>query len=605
MPHSVLPEYLRYQKHFTSLESMLAVQNLPEDQQKAIKDAYNQQALKISDTLRQMVLKLNSSTIFYRVHLYLELPILYHLVSRNVYEKHSIYVPDFDESITLQTITGCQTACIMRKPLLIIAMAHFLVHFTALGKWFILCHEAQHHARFHSERQLNRQPFLWNLATDAVINYDLIHNGLKDYYISACRRENLPYYNIEDKPLHQYFVLSDVFPDFELNMVGVVPKSLLKKIKIWRKEREWLKFNENVFQSIKDENLIEEDIYHQLSQLKNLDSCKEQNEHMVDSDDVVKKAKSFQIDLSVLKKLGIPLTPSESSRAKLEADKINEDLISRSRMIQKESSSHIGDQHGLLDELIERDLSIKNKLNLVLMIERAMGAKQSHYGTFQTSNEKSNLYKMSHMPEFQKSMGLKEPIRHYKKKIMSTDFNILVIQDVSGSMSVDILQRFFSLVEHLVKTNHCNLHYIQADVTSMSENKIIINRFNIDEYNQKGFRIYGGGGTEMMKPLAKEIVSGFFDQPENQQQLHQRQDYDMAIILSDGYFPHFTKDEFLNATQLYLDEKGWSNYHLKIPPIIILNSEESCFRNTDSLKTWGNGLQEFLLPNQETSIQIN
>ena len=193
-------------------------------------------------------------------------------------------------------------------------------------------------------------------------------------------------------------------------------------------------------------------------------------------------------------------------------------------------------------------------------------------------------------------MGLKEPIKLYRKHRKEKRFTMLVIQDVSGSMGIqDFVHYHFNYLRDIILTHPCDIHYTQAD-TEMFNSKVLINRDNYHEFEKNGFNIFHGGGTDMFMPLCQGLVEGY-------EEKGKRQDYDLVVILSDGYFPSFSKADFDSQIKKMVQEYNHEHKQDKIknlfvPTIMILNIHESCF-DRKTIASWKGGLMEFILTDKE------
>lgn len=620
----------------------------------------------------------------------------------------AIYIPDFEESMIWSKLYGANTAFISEEPLRVVIHKELADKLTPLGTVFILSHEAQHFVRGHSDRLMGRNPIIWNIATDLIINYSLLNLQLpeiirrnliiKNHHESqqAVKNGAAPSELAEYKSLNtQYqkahpreFKVShdDLFvSDFHFNFVGndkrleddlafdlredeINEKILNATIEKIKKENNLDSLDSKVIDELRDNLFIDQDwynwfkkyqngaraldeesVYEEISQLylkieKKVRFLKQHNinidtesklldyNHIGKSHSIYENMKSKIDDKEIMEKefgskqdrikdrfssfvdeFGMPKNNNEKSKQKENTEQQRKLIREESRKIDINNSNNKGSSD--IDEIYHRENTIKRKTKFVLQIEN-MCSKVAKSGARKVKSDRRTQYStMTKVAEMSEMNGMGIEFREFKKKTISNTPNVLCIIDTSGSVSKEMITKIYlnELYDAVMKYD-MEIKCVPADTEAKVDYSIILNKGNINHYLENGFNFSGGGGTDMVNPLARELI-------------HAEKDYDFAIVLSDGEYSAFTRSqltgEMLNAlSQLESDKNKKSIYrrarskHLptatadepngkfRNPPIILLHTNERIFEHNESaFKTFDkNEMSEFLIGQKEENV---
>lgn len=548
--------------------------------------------LKIKKIFNFISVNDGENNIFER-NLMLEMPILNRLMRTPLGYNSAMFIPDFKTAVNLSLLTGCSTAFMSATPFRMVIFKDFIEKMTDIGILFIIAHEANHFARKHFVRKQHRKIQLWNIATDLLINYKLTNEkirNIKNKFSSKYVLE-ITNYDIFKKEFHQEMQF--------FNYIG--NKNIPEELKGTKQDMsDWYK-KYNV-----DKN-NEEAIYFLLEK----DGISiETEDHMQDGLNAYNKGKSITThDLykdifgeysdEMLKELEKTLNEFGFPKNKAEEDgqkQNNKEMFNDFKRQWEKLSKKIGSGHSEIDEILQREKDIEAKGKFVANI-RASITKKSSYGKWERTTEITRFSKQTKVPSVANLIGFENQLKFLKKEQVIPTFRALTILDTSGSVSIEeISKQYLNEISNLINNYNFELTVVSADTQSIENSRFVINKENFDLYDKNGFPISGGGGTNMLNPLAKELV--FSDE-----------DYDVVIILSDGGYILFSKDELMKSIEGYHSEllkdnkkskaikrmnKKKVNNKYKFPTIILLNTQEMI--NKDNLNTFSkNELQEYLL----------
>lgn len=279
--------------------------------------------------------------------------------------------------------------------------------------------------------------------------------------------------------------------------------------------------------------------------------------------------------------------------------------------------------NGSLDNemLVKRNRNIVEKTKLWFLLEKLAKTK-SNDGDFVKSPHLTRFSRMTKYESINNDMlDIGNQIKIYKKHKESVLYNILCVVDTSGSVEIDdIKNKFLNEVYGVLSKYNANITLIAADTDVKQGSRVIINKNNFEKFDNQGFTIQGGGGTDMLNPLAYEYANANVD-------------YDVIIVLSDGYYPNFDLGELKSIFEHQLKsmkkhnlpyiinnkdyvkskrdlikeidlgkkikrvEKTLKNFKKNMPLILLANSQEQIF-DKDEVKEKGfltTKLQEFLI----------
>lgn len=314
--------------------------------------------------------------------------------------------------------------------------------------------------------------------------------------------------------------------------------------------------------------------------------------------------KMEKIFRDTLKDYGAPTTKEENAQAEQEAEETIKDFI---REYQNNRFKY--GNNGTIDKLdmIKRNEELEGKMNFRSTLQSLI-SKKTESGKWKKTQELTNFSRMTKHSAVQEFIGHKNQIKFYKKQQEKPVFKALVIFDTSGSVSLSMIKDYYlPEIKDLVLDHNFELHCISADTEIKSNSKFILNKNNFDDVDKNGFPFVGGGGTDMLSPLCYELTFA-------------KEDYDLAIILSDGYYPAFTRTEFMEkiygyyndlineAKSTHKKELLESIKHFKkcqrmlnnkpdfyFPNIFLLNTEERCFGSNGFEGFSRKELQEYIL----------
>lgn len=539
-------------------------------------------------------------------------------LSRNKLNDHSAaYVPKFKEGVALRKTTGCETAFFSETPLRIVLTKEFSEKMTDVGLLFVLFHEAQHFYRRHQNRKQERDHMIWNIAGDLIINYDLQYrklpkllNGMTKGEINVSTVDKYDFYKDEndahkggfigdeypiDDPTGIYMDTSHWFKDYmydgkynEEEIYDIVKKEMQQQ----QKEAP------NAEDHIKDGKEINDEFERQQGQSQQFEE--EFGEYTDEMQDAYEKAK---------KEFGAPQTKEQEREMKDAAKQIAEQI--NNEVKQQQQGYGTSD----METSIKREREIKEKTRFSMFLTSVVNSKQKT-GRWVQTNEANKLSRLTRIDSIPEMLGHKNALMLKKKERESVSTEILVIIDTSGSVSFDDYQQYFAEMKSAVMAG-ATLHCVPADTEAKTDSRFIVDKNNYDKYAKNGFPMVGGGGTDMLTPLTKELVYS---------KNLEKTGYDAAIVLSDGGFEAFSKDEFMERINYFVEEYGKEpdskNKHQNVnrlkrnqeqyngitaprqPPVIILNTQEMMYSSDNKFNTFKRGeLQEFVL-NKENTVTI-
>ena len=329
---------------------------------------------------------------------------------------------------------------------------------------------------------------------------------------------------------------------------------------------------------------------------------------------------------NIADKMGLPNSEADKeNQSQKNKDVFNKLAQEYEKLRQSNNQGYSSNGTSEMDEILKRNKEIENKYNFRLLLSSAIEKFQQNGGRYVKSDELTKFSKLTKSESVNELLGFGNPIKIYKKKRVAPIIDVLVIMDTSGSVGTkDITNGYLNEIKGVVLSNpNLNLHCISADTEIKQSSSFIINAENFKQYEENGFPFSGGGGTDMTRPLANQLV-------------HVNKNFALTLIFSDGEYPVFSKDE-INA--LILDEyekftkkkpslktlkerKDYQENVLRlkkmkikpssncyIPPIILLNTRELVFRgskHSPAFDSWKGGLQEFLIDvNKNNSTNKN
>ena len=605
-----------------------------------------------------------------------EIQLLHNLSRTNLNDHTAVFVPKFKEAINLQQLTGCHTAFMSETPVRIVLFKELLDGMNDIGLLFVLMHESQHFIRRHHSRQLNRNSKDWNIATDLIINYNLsnvrlprllnaidelvqtrgnrtsdkfkfIHNT--DMFEDQEIMEEMNYIGNENPPLKLKGTPADTSDWFrkyiETNKwkEEEIYDAVVQDLREMRKKQQQQSQSQGSpqgspnqdgdqqGQSMQDPNGIHSQGQGG-QQRQNQDPFGDDERHMQDGKEMHDKGTSNEIsdkydDLfgehanemresmrKTLRDYGAPSNSKEKSLQKQHAKKM---MAEMKREVEKKTQQ-AGMGTSDIDEYMKREKDIEEKMSFNFRLQ-SMIVKKSESGEYYRTNERTRFSRMTGVETVQVMMDYPNRMNFYKKEQRDDTFVGLIIMDTSGSVSIEeITRQYLNEIKGLIFNNNIEFHVVSADTQVKDSSRFILNKDNFEHYEKNGFPISGGGGTDMLLPLAHELVYG---------KGVEQNGYDVAIILSDGGFEAFSRDELMkemnkeynaysklpssestrnNIKRLNKNRKGTgSTASFNNPPIIILNTREMYYKASpfDSFKR--NELQEFVLNNKEQQVNVH
>ncbi len=594
-----------------SQEKIIDIYKKPEKEREQYIENYNKKVKELNNKIKKIMLYLinvpntaKKKAVFQ--NLYLEIPIWNKLRSIPLGKETAMFVPDFEQAVNLYLLTGCQTAFMSNTPLRMVIFKDFAEKLTDIGLLFIMAHEANHVIRKHFARQQYRDSRLWNVATDLVINHRLLTNKLRNLKNELSEKDE----NIQEITNEHIFK-----PEYQetlkhFNYIGnrTPPEEL---IGTEHDMSDW-------FDAICKEHpeYTEEIIYKFLAEKNNSGDVGEN--HMPDGFQMHQKSESQSIrDLykemfgdkaeDMLNKLrktirdfGVPTNKQEQAKQEQDNKETYEEFV---REWHKITNQYKGYGHNEVAEILKRDQDVTSKTKFIANIRTAI-MKKNKSGEWIKTDNLTRFSKQMKTPAVHTLLGFDNQLRFFAKEQQTPTFNVLVICDSSGSVSIEeFSKQFLNEIRNLVINYNFELSVISADTDTVESSRFTINKDNFDQYDENGFPFAGGGGTDMFFPIAKELVMS-------------KVDYDAVIVLSDGGYMPYTKSELMEAMSKmhdnmlkepskYKDElkrirkkvkttnKGIREY---INPTIILLNTEELYSGKEKLETYSHTeLQEYLL----------
>lgn len=238
---------------------------------------------------------------------------------------------------------------------------------------------------------------------------------------------------------------------------------------------------------------------------------------------------------------------------------------------QKGIGSHIDDS---IEEAVEIDRNAKGKYSWSFeTLNTVQDALMGHYR--EKRDIPDELSEWSRIPALSELMGVGEIFRADLRRVAGMA-RILVVLDTSGSMSDDDITMALTEMKSMCEGNQLEITFVSADTTS--RDRIVFTPDDLLEFPTH-IPIKGRGGTDMLTPLAQEIAEAE----------HQ---FDIAVVLTDGYFDSYTHEELTAKIRSYNESKV-----ANIPPIAFvittdhfdspkLNADARTFPN-ESCKVFG------------------
>ena len=530
-------------------------------------------------------------------------------ISEITFNQHSaIYVPEGKEDEMLRSVTGCETAFMTEAPSQIVVFNNMMNKLSIEGVFYVLSHELSHFAFLHSSRRGNRDPVLWNIYGDKQIN-QMLSNVIMPAIYSKIHKNIPSHTRFCDVLKHDARVLFKTEQDY-VPFIGYTPDT-----------REWFtryadEPEEGLYEIGRQEGYsktIQEQLEHNIKiqqdgsgnqsqsnkgnghqqgggeageSLENLDDLDDENNgnkgasndaaqsgnagtnyeyekssaadvdnHIQDGLDIRKKLeKEFgEEGKELADKMGLPRTKQEDIRAK-ERTRV---MMQRA---QEEARSFNSPVDSFITEAFKRDKESRAQMQFLIMAERAM-QKTIRSADWERTEEMDELSRLTRFAEVQQSMGIHGQMLIYEEERVRPEIRILCIADTSGSvMEEEIVKNYLNEMRELIIRYDCEIVLVGADTSSKGE-KIVIRKEDLDRLDNEGVPLSGGGGTDMLEPLAFELATA-------------EKRYDMAMVLSDGGAEAFTRDE-LHATMLkHFDAEKYPNGHTprNKPYICMLNT---------------------------------
>ena len=486
----------------------------------------------------------------------------------------AIYIPEGKEAEMLSGVTGVTTAFMTEAPPQIVIFNEMMDKLSVEGVFFVVAHELAHFAFLHTSRRHGRDPVLWNIYGDKQINQILskdILPAISEKIRGGGKRGSLNMNRGRDlfRGPDDYIPFVCYTPDTEDWVQKYADESEEAMFEIGRKED----FNKKVLQKREDNRNSAGSGGPSDSGVEDLDnepsqgspgsdqetgeskqsgqgggkpyeeySAADVDNHMQDALDMRKKLeeKYGTEGKNLADKMGLPKDQAEQKRQQ-ERSRV---MLERAREEAKSSGARV-DKY--ITESFTRDKEARAQTQFRVKAENAV-KKALRGGTWERSDELTDLSKLSRIGEVQEFMGLTGQIFVWEEEKRDPHINLLTIVDTSGSvMKEEIQKNYLNEIRNLVVNLGCQMTVVSADTESRGE-KIVLNRDNFKDYEEKGFDLSGGGGTDMLTPLAKELA-----QAESK--------YNMAIILSDGGAESFTRKELLLKMEEFTDKRKYPNGH--------------------------------------------
>ena len=624
------PECSKYQ-HYLNLFN-----TLDDSELELFKSAYNDRVSEELDEIRDLIDYIYND-IYIKSVFQIEAPLLHNLNTIKVSSNsNGVHILTFEEMISLYAAykdNAPDTAFVTNEPLKISLNLDFCENLKDAGKLFVLGHEAQHVVRYHFERCLNRDNFIWNYIGDLIINHSLLYN-------------KLPHVLINEKNNHIHKIKkSDLFIDVnrnDLNFIGfknsddensplndsykllkkyvkqddLIEEELYEKVIEFFKNKENEKQNNNSQDTPSNSNGQSEMPSNDSQQSESSSSDNEQSEksskdiesedsnddnendldeenssennsnkksNSKDSNDSensnnssndeykdieshVKDGKEIFDDMKnalnnpsdndfdkkdkideYLKKFindyGTPKDKKDESKKRDFANDVIDLSIKETEKIIKESEQSYGFGTGDLKNLLKRKKSINDKLNFVFDIESMIINKNLNYGSYRKGTEDTSLARLTKSSEVNTNLlGIGTKLNYKRKEFHVESFKVLVIVDTSASVIEDEkTNNYLNQISSIIHNSNAEVEitYISADTEAKISSRLKINLDNIDYYEKNGYLFEGGGGTDMLMPLATEFVIN-------------EDKFDAIMIFSDGGYKPFTKDQLtINIMNTY------------------------------------------------------
>ena len=568
-------------------------------------------------------------------------------ISEIKFNQHSaIYIPTGVEDEMLRGVTGCETAFMTEAPSQIVIFNNMMNKLSIEGVFYALSHELAHFAFLHGSRRGNRDPVLWNIYGDKQINqmlsdvvmpaiYEKIHSkdGDSSSFVSLLKHDARVLFKSEG----DYIPFIGYTPDTREWFTRYVDEPEEGLYEIGRQEGFSKSIQEHLQKKAQNSGPIQEgqtgsnggqgggqkENTECLEDLDGLDeeqsaSQKEQDNlapsngsgklnykyeessagdvdnHIQDGLEIRRKLEQEygEAGKNLADKMGLPNNKQENIRAK-ERTRV---MLQRSQEEARSSNSKVD---GFITEAFKRDKESRAQMQFLIMAERAM-QKAVRSAEWERTDEMDGLSRLTRFAEVQQHMGIKGQMLIYKEERARPDIRILCIADTSGSvMAEEIVKNYLNEMRDLILRYDCEIVLVGADTSSRGE-KIIIHKEDLDRLDEEGVPLSGGGGTDMLEPLAYELATA-------------DKRYDMAMVLSDGGADAFTREQLHTAMEAHYDIEKYPNGHTprNKPYICMLNTRpmyDASYR--EKFSTFSNNeFSMFVLnqgePQQRVSVHLS
>ena len=489
----------------------------------------------------------------------------------------SIYIPSGAEAEMLASATGCRTAFMTESPPQIVVFNEMMNKLSTLGTFFAVSHELAHFVFLHFNRRQKRDPVLWNIYGDKQINQVLtktiipaVHNKMKKgptaatsldlnngYALFRSKDDFVPFVGFTPDTKNWFTSYADT-PEEHLYEV-MRNEAFSKTVRHDFDKRQNGMSGQNS-QGSGNGNGSGQSTSPLMPQPENLDydssSAADVDNHMQDSVDIRNELenKYGEAGRQLADKMGLPKTKEELEKTRNKVRTMVERSVEEAR-----SSRAAFD--GYVSEAFSRDTDSRAQAKFNLTVSNIFKKAKRDSNIWDRTGEPNYISRLSRYGNSHEFLRFKGKIDIPEEEQVSPNLRILTILDTSGSvMQEEITKNYLNEIRNLVLAYDSTLVVVAADTESRGA-PLVINRDNIDEYEENGFTLGGGGGTDMLRPLAQELAQA--EEP-----------YSMAVVLSDGGDYAFTKEELSERIREFSDRKKYPNGHTPqaLPYIAYLNT---------------------------------
>lgn len=511
----------------------------------------------------------------------------------------------------------------------IVFTAKFLMRLTPEGIMFLLCHELGHPAFKHNERENGRNPSNWNIATDIEINSNLSLKSLcylysrtegfkaADLFESESDYCGMGYSPATEQFLTQYEnqMAEEIYYDLSKRNYTLLNSPKKKKGKSPSSggsgkgqqgpngdpsgSESDSNSNENgqpdpnqkpgkgkpdpnskgKGDSQPNPNGGNQQGDQQEAGGKELDK-NQMDDHHIDEGDLREELKKAfgEKGEELADKMG--LANENGAESKNDRSSIIDDIIRKAHQQSQQQSTmdpmakdgKLPGQH--IDSAYSRgvaaaDVQSKYKFSIYTeaLIEEALLGRWNY-----SKLREDDFSIMSRDPVFREKANIARQVWSPDLVRNSQQARMLCIIDTSGSVSDQEMAYFTGIIRYWMTEYNLKVRIVSADTVARG----VCEYDSVDEFPDI-VPLKGGGGTDMLTPMAQELSREYDDNEEPQ----------MVVLLSDGEFHMYSKEQLLEEMKKYNQYASMD----MIPPIAaMITNEHYCnFEHNELGKSFGGG----------------